>query len=86
MLNDLRSMLSNLLMNELEQAYLFNKHNKPAKFFLTFPDEQLEASVEITSGYETKGYLGSNERNTKICSYENYIGVHKDHVKIYKME
>ena len=41
-------------------------------------------SVEITSGYETKGYLGSNERSTKIRSYENYIGVHKDHVKIYK--
>ena len=27
------------LMNELKQAYLPNKHNKPAKFFLTFADE-----------------------------------------------
>ena len=26
------------LMNELKQAYLPNKHNKPAKFFLTFAD------------------------------------------------
>ena len=25
-------------MNELKQAYLPNKHNKPAKFFLTFAD------------------------------------------------
>ena len=26
-------------MNELKQAYLPNKHNKPAKFFLTFADD-----------------------------------------------
>ena len=26
------------LMNEFKQAYLPNKHNKPAKFFQTFAD------------------------------------------------
>ena len=31
------------LMNELKQAYLPNKHIKPAKFFLTFADGQVSS-------------------------------------------
>ena len=39
------------LMNELKQAYLPNKHNKPAKFFLTFADAvgNLKLSETITT-------------------------------------
>ena len=39
------------LMNELKQAYLPNKHNKPAKFFLTFADGEWIGLMRYDSIY-----------------------------------
>ena len=40
------------LMNELKQAYLPNKHNKPAKFFLTFADALHNSIIKLWIMYE----------------------------------